>query len=201
MFVCWFWWDVAFYQMVACKFLDRESKAPDLNGLRLQTLETRQVHNVWSWLEINVSCHQRCSLLRCDCEGMAGWRDVWIWGETMIIAPDIADANLIWMVCFVKGVLPRRLHSDYSLRVNRYSVHTLPIAQLLFLVWAVILACIHHYHYHQLPPWTAPLPLGFLTHWRINRWYYNHFLVLLCVCKYFKNITNMMIYDVYTIDI
>lgn len=66
-------------------------------------------------------------------------------GETRIIAPDIAEANLIWMVCFViKGVLPRGRHSDYILRVNRYSVHTLSITQLLFFVWAVMLACIHH---------------------------------------------------------
>lgn len=108
----------------------------------------RQVHNVWSWLEINVSCHQRCSLQRCVLGGgMAGWRGVWMcggWNNDHSSGHCRREFDMNGLFC--KGVLPRGLHSDYTLRVNRYSVHTLSITQLLFFVWAVMLACIHHCH-------------------------------------------------------
>ena len=146
MFACWFWLDVAFYQMVAYKFFDSLS---------------RSWGRVWVW--------KPWKLARFTTFG-PGWRSMsvatngaiyWgviarVWqveemcecvaGETMIIAPDIAGANFDMNGLFCKGVLPRGLHPDYILRVNRYSVHTLSITQLLFFVWAVMLACIHHCH-------------------------------------------------------
>ena len=103
----------------------RESKAPDLNGLRLKT-----------WKHVAPGS-QRLVLVgdQCQLPPTVQSTEVWLWGygrlkrcvagETMIIAPDIADANLIWMVCF-----------------GRESCQQ-DCIQIIFWGWTAI-ACIHY---------------------------------------------------------